>query len=55
MPSLLTNSLIISRPALEDKLPLSKSILIHLLLSSDRVFTILKRAALLGLLRLRIP
>ena len=41
MPSLLTNSLIRSKPASEDKSPPSKFILICLLLSSDKVFTIL--------------
>ena len=41
MPILLTNSLIRSKPALEDKSPPSKFILICLLLSSDKVFTIL--------------
>ena len=41
MPILLTNSLIRSKPASEDKSPPSKFILICLLLSSDKVFTIL--------------
>ena len=41
MPSLLTNSFIRSKPASEDKSPPSKLILIFILLSSDKVFTIL--------------
>ena len=45
MSSLLTNSLIRSRPASEDKSPPSKFILICLLLSSDKVFTILMKGS----------
>ena len=41
MPSLLTNSFIRSKPASEDKSPPSKLILIFLLLSSGKVFTVL--------------
>ena len=53
MPSLFTNSLMRSKPASEDKSPPSKFILIFLLLSRAKVFTILIRAPLLVFILIR--
>ena len=59
MPSLLTNSLIRSKPASEDKSPPSKLILICLLLSNDKGFKIFIKGSfvsmIVGLNTLIIP